>query len=92
MIEYLYMMKNKTSSHHLLPKSKKGTWCKENRIDLKENYHRSFHKVFENDTPIEQIERILKLNESAIQWDFKADIEKVIELYKDLYYHLWVKK
>lgn len=82
----------KLTSHHLLPKSKGGSGIKENREDLSEDYHRAFHKVFQNDTPSEQIIRLLTLNNNCLQWDFKQDIMKVLNLYWKDIYHLWVKK
>ena len=57
----------KLTSHHLLPKSKGGSGIKENREDLSEDYHRAFHKVFQNDTPSEQIIRLLTLNNNCLQ-------------------------
>lgn len=82
----------KLTSHHLLAKSKGGSGIQENRKGLSESYHRAFHRVFENDTPIEQIIRILEINDTCLQWDFKQDIIRILNLYWKDIYHLWIKK
>ena len=90
---YLYSMRNKTKTvHHLLAKSRNGSNDRENRVWLRETFHRAFHTVFQNDTPPEQIIRILELNESVFQGDFLNDIMKVLDLYKEDVYHSNIKK
>ena len=83
---------NKITKHHCVPRSKWGTSNPENITKLKDNIHIALHQLFANMTPSEQIKHILDINTEAIQWDFRADILKIIDLYNEDIYHLRVKK
>lgn len=84
--------KNPYTTHHLLPKSKGGTNHPDNKLRLRQNQHRALHCLFDNLTPLQQLEFILDLNDSCLQWDFVQDIENVIDGYKEDVYQIWIKK
>ena len=78
--------------HHLLPQSRDGSNEPENIRTLKQTVHNAFHTVFANDTPAEQIKRLLRINRTVLQGDFIQDIERILDLYWEDIYHWWIKK
>ena len=70
---------NELTNHHLIPKSKNWSSNPENIIRLKDNVHSSFHLVFSNDTPNEQLIRLLTINSSVLRWEYRKEIMKIIE-------------
>jgi len=66
--------------HHLLPKSRGGSNLPVNVRRVNDNFHRAFHRVFENRSPIEQIAMIANLNSPCLTMDF---CEKVNTLLMD---------
>jgi hypothetical protein len=77
----------KYSTHHKCCRSKWWTNEKDNLVKLKVVHHRALHTIFQNDTTIEKIRRILQMDATVIQWDFKRDIERILDLYDWLEYH-----
>lgn len=78
----------KTNIHHIIPKSKGWTNYKDNLITLNTEYHKSFHRVFWNKKPREQILQILlNINDTALTKEFKEDIFKILSESDDLYYY-----
>jgi hypothetical protein len=72
-------MKN-TSKHHLVPQSKWGSSRENNLLILQNNVHCAFHLLFENRTPVEQLEHLaLNINGTALTRDFKIALLSVLE-------------
>lgn len=82
----------KMTRHHLLCSSRWGSNDSDNIKMLKSRIHRNWHQIFVNDVVSEQIRRILQMNESALQWDFCADIERILDLYDEDVYHPHIRK
>ena len=76
----IFTMNN--SNHHLVPESRGGTRYHLNIKPLADNLHKSFHVVFSNMTPIEQLRYIKSLNTSALEQDVIRRIDKVLDYYK----------
>lgn len=81
------------SKHHLIPRSKWWTNDKRNIVALKDKYHRAFHIVFWNDTPVEQIKRIVKLNQTVLTDETKQDLLNLLSSKDEKeYYKKWALK
>ncbi len=80
--------------HHCLPRSKGGLSTEVNVIKLPVNEHIKLHSYFGNATPIEQICKILLVNEKVRTENFKADLIAVLDNYLNKYYekksHKWM--
>lgn len=72
--------------HHLIPSSKHWLTSDENLLRMPVYLHRNLHRYFENDTPVEQICRVLLLNNQVRTENFKADLLAVLDNYLDNYY------
>lgn len=60
-------MRNKfKSDHHLIPQSKGGTRSNDNLIRVNDDFHKAFHRVFQNATPIEQIALLADFNRPCL--------------------------
>lgn len=81
-----------TTEHHLLPKSKGGSNKSINLIRLQDSFHKAFHRVFENKTPIEQLEYIKALNSNVLNVEVIHRIWDVLWEFKDpqYVYRKWV--
>lgn len=75
--------------HHILPTSKWGTNYFDNIIKLDVRKHKALHMLFDNRTPIEQIERVVDLASTALTEEVKSDIIKILNR-KELDY--WYKE
>ena len=78
------------NEHHKIPKSRKhegfDVQAEENREILLVDFHSAIHRVFANDLPHEQIERLIELNRSVFREEFLDEIEAVLEkAYEDMY-------
>jgi len=73
-------MNNSFDNHHILPRSKWWSSNKNNIIRLDTKYHRNLHQLFLNRTPIEQIEKILSIRETALTDDVKNDIRRILTM------------
>lgn len=80
-------MENRITRHHKIPKSCGWNLERDNVVHWKTNFHRSFHHIFINDAPHEQIWTILDITGRAFQKRFRDDILAVIEWYdiEDIY-------
>lgn len=80
--------------HHLVPRSKWGLSNEVNVIKLPVNEHIKLHSYFGNATPVEQICKILLVNEKVRSENFKADLIAVLDNYLNKYYekksHKWM--
>ena len=74
------MRNDRHNVHHIVPRSKNGSSIKDNLVRLPENVHNAFHLVFGNDTPSEQIERLLQMNGSALTAGYKSKVYKILDL------------
>ena len=84
-------MKSKLTVHHLVPRSK--WWSNEsiNKVRLPNITHVNLHRFFSNDTPVEQIERVLKFNDKCLSDEFIKEVAKVLDgWYDDWVYENWV--
>lgn len=82
--------------HHLIPVSKMGLDTDENLLRMPVNEHRNLHRYFDNSTPVEQICKVLLLNNQIWTDNFKADLLAVLDNYINNYYikhtHSWYIK
>lgn len=81
------MAGNTLSRHHIVPRSKWGTWEKDNIKRLKVKTHEALHILFSNDTPQEQIQRLIQLNYTALTREFVSDITRILEINDDEYFY-----
>jgi len=86
------MKDHKYSTHHKVCRSKWWTNAKDNLVRLKVVQHRALHTIFQDDTTVEKIKRILEMDLTTLQWDFVRDIERILDLYEWLEYHSHCKK
>lgn len=79
--------------HHILPRSKGWSNIKENKVKLDTRIHTALHLMFANWTPAEQIKRILDISDTALTWEVKSDIVKILDNKElDYWYKKWVYK
>lgn len=90
------MEKLDTNVHHLIPKSKNGITTPRNTLIMDVKEHARLHAYFGNDTPVEQICRVLLLNEKIFTDHFKQDLLDTLDRYINNYYekktHNWFIK
>lgn len=74
------------NKHHRIPSSRGGNSDKDNlKIrDVKE--HDNPHRVYGNDTPAEQILKVLSVNSNCLNVDFKRSLIEVLKFFKGNYY------
>lgn len=89
-------MEKEFNRHHLIPSSKGGLTTHENirKTEIKE--HTRLHTWCGNDTPVEQLCRVLLFNEKIRTENFKADLLNILDNYINNYYvkhtHNWFIK
>jgi hypothetical protein len=64
--------------HHVVPRSRGGTNHPLNIIRLERGFHEAFHRVFDNRTPIEQVQRLLETNAYALTVNFRERVGLII--------------
>lgn len=69
-----------TTTHHIVPKSRDGSNIRANKVELDERVHNALHMIFSNMTPVEQMERLLRINATALTNEFKDDVSKILNL------------
>lgn len=69
---------NRVTRHHIIPKSCGGKNNRSNISKLRQIDHRALHQVFSNDSPHEQILRILENSKSVLTLEFKEKITDII--------------
>jgi hypothetical protein len=78
--------------HHIIPSSRGGTNREWNIILLKDKVHQSFHNIFANDLPHEQIIRLTtQFNYNALREEFVDEIlnicdEPMKHIYKKIFF------
>lgn len=84
------------NNHHLIPTSKHWLTTEENLLRMPIGEHRNLHRYFENATPVEQICKVLLVNNQVWSEQFKADLIAVLDNYINNYYikhtHSWTIK
>ena len=89
-------MEKEINRHHLIPSSKWWLTTPNNLKDLEVKEHTRLHAFFGNDTPVEQICRVLLLNEKIFTEHFKQDLMDTLDRYMNNYYerktHNWFIK
>ena len=78
------MRYNPLTVHHLLPQSWGWTSHANNTRSINEKTHRAIHTVFQDDTPITQIRRLLKLNWKTLNIDAYHVINWVLRQYEGI--------
>lgn len=64
--------KSKITRHHIIPKSRGGSSNLENIAGIKQNKHRAYHTLFDNQTP-EEIVGDLANNYWNGKWNYVRD-------------------
>jgi len=73
--------------HHIVPVSRDGASHPSNLVKLVDSYHIAIHRVFSNDTPTEQINRLLTINDTALCDEFKHKIRAILDKDPDWIYN-----
>lgn len=68
--------------HHRLPQSWGGNLRPNNAMNLKENVHRAVHTVFQDDTPIQRIRRMLESDKPVMQPDVYRAISTTLQRFE----------
>lgn len=76
----------KLTRHHEVPRSRNWSNEKENIKILDEKSHDNRHRAHSNETPVEQIFKVLSINTSCLNVDFKRSLVEVIKFFKWNYY------
>ncbi len=64
--------------HHLYPRSRGGTSKSENIRSMPRIPHDDFHIIFQNLTPMEQIDLMLRIHRSDFRRDFREYVREII--------------
>lgn len=84
------------NTHHLIPTSRWWITSDTNTIEIKIKEHDRLHAYFQNSTPVEQICKVLLVNNKVRTDNFKADLMAVLDNYLNNYYakqtHSWGMK
>jgi hypothetical protein len=70
--------------HHLLPDCWGGTWHPNNIVNLREDIHRSFHQIFQADTPIQQLRRNLEVNKKTMRPEVYLAISDTLKRFEGI--------
>lgn len=68
----------KTSTHHILCKSRGGSNEWENLIELRHNCHQALHTLFQNQMIAEQLITTVELSEKALRDDVRQRLLDVL--------------
>jgi len=80
--------RNIYNMHHLIPQSRWWTNNDNNLLKLKKNIHTSFHTIFNNYTPREQLIHLVhNINYKVFSDQFKQDIMKILNVTDDKYFY-----
>lgn len=84
--------KQQYSEHHLIPRFNddwsKFTSDKKNRIILKDSTHVNWHRIFNAETPQQQLLHVLSFNQKILNDEFVKEILKVLDKYIYNYYKI----
>ena len=73
------------NSHHIIPSSRGGSNNKINKVRLDIRHHQALHMLFANQTPTEQIARLLNINSTALTDQFKNDVNLILSCKEEGY-------
>lgn len=78
-------MKNKiVTSHHKLPQSYGWYWNPNNLVLLRDSVHRWIHSVFQDDTPIQRIRRLIEVDKTVMRPDVYQAINETLKRFEGL--------
>lgn len=77
------------TTHHVIPVSIGGTNEKNNKINLTEDFHRSFHRIFWNGWPREQLEQLLRIDERVLTSIIKNALIDILDKDSTERYKQW---
>ena len=75
-------MNNWLTRHHKLPVSFWGLGASRNIILLKENVHIAIHMIFQNDTPIQKLRKMLEADKSVLWPDVYMALSSVLQWFE----------
>lgn len=76
-------MKNKVvTQHHKLPQSFWGYGKPNNLILLRDSVHRWIHSVFQDDTPIQRIRRLIETDKTVMRPDVYQAINETLRRFE----------
>lgn len=83
---------NRNSVHHLIPRMN-DDWTRftENKINkeiIKDSTHVNWHRVFNWDTPQQQLLKVLSFNKQILNDEFVKELLKVLDKYIYNYYKI----
>lgn len=83
---------NRNSVHHLIPRMN-DDWTRftENKINkeiIKDSTHVNWHRVFNGDTPQQQLLKVLSFNKQILNDEFVKELLKVLDKYIYNYYKI----
>lgn len=79
--------------HHCVPVSRWWTEKDANRQERRIVHHRSHHNLFWNDTPAEQLIRLLSLNSQVLRAERAEELKEAIQACEvDEIYENWIIK
>ena len=68
--------------HHRIPSSWGGNLRPNNAMNLKENYHRALHTIYQDDTPIQRIRRTLEADKSVMRPDIYLALSNTLKRFE----------
>mgnify|MGYP007132408273 CR=1 FL=1 len=75
------MRDKNTSRHHLIAQFHGWLWYPENIVRINNHVHQAFHVVFSHETPVEQFQHILDLNQRALSPAIIQEMQSVLDRY-----------
>jgi len=86
------MKNNLTTVHHLVPKSIGGSNELANIRRINDSFHRAFHRVFENRSPVWQIAMLMDLNSPCLSMQYCVRVNELLKDCQDpdFVYKKWV--
>lgn len=68
--------------HHKLPESFWWNLRPNNTVNLRQNIHRSLHTIFENDTPIQRIRRLIEVDKTVMRPEVYQAINETLKRFE----------
>lgn len=68
--------------HHKLPESFGWNLRPNNTIQLRQNVHRAVHQIFEDDTPIQRLRRLLEVDKTVMNPWVYLEISNVLRKFE----------
>ena len=78
-------MKNRVmTSHHILPVVYWWYWKPNNLVLLRDSVHKWLHSVFQDNTPIQRIRRLIETDKTVMRPDVYQAINKTLRRFEGL--------